>query len=255
MSGHGLAGDAPLTCADCGKRMHRTVNSLPQGEARCHECRRHSKTVVVRCQECGVDVSGANRRFCSVGCHNKNINNSRRVYGDTHRSSGGGSARTRARRWGLVYQRIDQAKIYKRDKWTCQLCMAPIPKDAKHPDPLSATVDHIVPMSCGGGHLPSNVQLAHLGCNTSKGNRGSYQLAMSLTGMDLPSSVRAKKVKTSREPMTCSPCGGTFTPYGKQRYCSADCSLEWNGRQIRERYRARVGLPPTWDRPLKKHVA
>jgi 5-methylcytosine-specific restriction endonuclease McrA len=38
--------------------------------------------------------------------------------------------------------------------------------------PKAVSIDHIVPLSLGGHNTKANVQLAHLGCNISKGNRG-----------------------------------------------------------------------------------
>ncbi|WP_423797180.1 HNH endonuclease [Mycobacteroides abscessus] len=38
---------------------------------------------------------------------------------------------------------------------------------------MSASLDHVVPMSLGGDHLSTNVQCAHLKCNMDKGARCS----------------------------------------------------------------------------------
>ena len=61
--------------------------------------------------------------------------------------------------------------IYERDSWVCGLCGDGIDPDAAWPDPLSASLDHILPLSKGGHHVPENVQAAHLSCNVRKGNR------------------------------------------------------------------------------------
>jgi 5-methylcytosine-specific restriction endonuclease McrA len=37
------------------------------------------------------------------------------------------------------------------------------------PDPKSASLDHVRPISRGGSHTYFNVQLAHLTCNLKKG--------------------------------------------------------------------------------------
>lgn len=66
---------------------------------------------------------------------------------------------------------MSRPRIYERDGWMCQLCGEPVDPALIFPDRLSATLDHIVPLSLGGTHDPSNVQLAHLGCNSAKGNR------------------------------------------------------------------------------------
>ena len=60
--------------------------------------------------------------------------------------------------------------VFERDGWICQLCADPV-------DPYErrrrwrASLDHIVPLSKGGSHTYDNVQLAHAGCNSRKGNR------------------------------------------------------------------------------------
>ena len=53
----------------------------------------------------------------------------------------------------------------------CALCGRPVDFTLKYPDPMSATVDHIIPIA-KGGH-PSdieNMQLAHFSCNRIKGD-------------------------------------------------------------------------------------
>lgn len=61
--------------------------------------------------------------------------------------------------------------VHARDGWKCQLCCLPIDPEVAWPDPMSASVDHIVPLARGGLHAMSNVQSAHLGCNCRKGDR------------------------------------------------------------------------------------
>ena len=54
----------------------------------------------------------------------------------------------------------------------CALCGMPVDKSLRFPHPMSASVDHIIPIS-KGGH-PSNIenlQLTHLICNQLKGTR------------------------------------------------------------------------------------
>lgn len=44
---------------------------------------------------------------------------------------------------------------------------------------MSATIDHIIPMSLGGGHTYLNTQAAHMICNSRKSNIGhGDQLAL-----------------------------------------------------------------------------
>lgn len=67
------------------------------------------------------------------------------------------------------WDRIDPLEIYERDGWSCQICGEPIPREARHPEPLSASLDHILPIAAGGGHRTDNVQASHLRCNLRKG--------------------------------------------------------------------------------------
>lgn len=63
------------------------------------------------------------------------------------------------------------SEIAQRDGWRCGICHRRVEAKAVYPDPGSASLDHILPLSRGGTHEPSNVQLAHLRCNVAKGNQ------------------------------------------------------------------------------------
>lgn len=62
-------------------------------------------------------------------------------------------------------------EIFKRDGWRCGLCGEPVDPSLCHPDPMSASLDHVHPIAKGGGHVRANVQCAHLRCNLSKRDR------------------------------------------------------------------------------------
>ena len=53
----------------------------------------------------------------------------------------------------------------------CALCGMPLDKTIKYPDPMSISIDHIIPLSLGGKSTIDNLQAAHLICNKQKGNR------------------------------------------------------------------------------------
>lgn len=63
------------------------------------------------------------------------------------------------------------AEIAERDGWKCSLCRRPVDPKTRWPNSASPSLDHRVPLSRGGAHDPSNVFLAHLGCNSAKGDR------------------------------------------------------------------------------------
>lgn len=72
---------------------------------------------------------------------------------------------------GANAERFNVLDVYDRDEWVCGLCLKPVDPNLRHPNPFSASLDHILPLTRGGAHALSNVQLAHLRCNTAKGNR------------------------------------------------------------------------------------
>jgi 5-methylcytosine-specific restriction endonuclease McrA len=83
----------------------------------------------------------------------------------------GSGHRARARRFGVPYTSINKTAIFERDQWICGLCGEFVDRTIPWPDPLSATLDHIVPLSRGigsPGHVESNVQLGHFCCNLLK---------------------------------------------------------------------------------------
>ncbi|MEU5048657.1 HNH endonuclease signature motif containing protein [Streptomyces sp. NPDC021096] len=65
---------------------------------------------------------------------------------------------------------VDPHDIYGRDAWICQLCRQEINPDVPWPDPRSATLDHIKPVTLGGEHTADNLQSAHWICNVRKGD-------------------------------------------------------------------------------------
>jgi len=79
------------------------------------------------------------------------------------------SRRRRALECITQVEYINDKIVYLRDGWICQHCKKRVDKRFKHPNPMSASLDHIIPLSKGGTHTYRNVQLVHLGCNTKKG--------------------------------------------------------------------------------------
>ena len=77
----------------------------------------------------------------------------------------------RARQRGAMREIFDPAEVYERDDWVCQICRTAIDRSAKARTPLSASLDHIIPLSRGGEHSRANTQCAHLRCNVKKGTR------------------------------------------------------------------------------------
>ena len=59
---------------------------------------------------------------------------------------------------------------------SCWLCGQLVDPDLRHPDPWSATIDEIVPVSRGGSPYDrDNCRLAHLRCNQRRGDGSARQ--------------------------------------------------------------------------------
>jgi 5-methylcytosine-specific restriction endonuclease McrA len=74
------------------------------------------------------------------------------------------NAKRRAVLKGAKVETVKREDIYLRDKGVCGLCGMFVEQG-------KMTLDHILPLSLGGEHSRQNIQLAHLSCNSSKGNR------------------------------------------------------------------------------------
>lgn len=111
-----------------------------------------------QCEASFLATDGASQtRFCTPRCA--------RVW---HRRAD--RDRRRARRSGpKLADRIDRIRVFERDNWTCGLCGRGVDRALSSTAPLGPTLDHIVPLSCGGSHTYENVQLAHWACNRRKG--------------------------------------------------------------------------------------
>jgi hypothetical protein len=63
--------------------------------------------------------------------------------------------------------------VIERDGTRCWLCTAPVEFNRPPKHPRSPSLDHVVPRSKGGTNALSNLKLAHLLCNTLRGNRAA----------------------------------------------------------------------------------
>jgi 5-methylcytosine-specific restriction endonuclease McrA len=79
----------------------------------------------------------------------------------------------RARLVAAVTEPFGPQEIFERDDWTCGICEQPISPVVVYPDPMSPSLDHVVPLARGGAHNRENCQATHLICNVRKGARGS----------------------------------------------------------------------------------
>lgn len=122
-----------------------------------------------KCEWCGesftTEYGDVRRTYCSQTCAK------RKERHDKHYSNSA-IKRYKAERNG---EKVKAVEIYERDKWVCQICNKRVNKCLNYPHPMSASLDHIIPIADGGTHTRVNVQLAHLRCNVSIGVGGVKQ--------------------------------------------------------------------------------
>lgn len=133
-------------------------------------------TAFKACEVCGsefecLSVNLPHRRYCSKTCWNRMRSLNRK--GKPYRVAIARRARVRrrARERDAFVEDIDPSEIAERDHWLCGLCGEPVERSEVVPHPLSATIDHIIPLAKGGLHEKKNVQLAHFWCNSIKGDK------------------------------------------------------------------------------------
>lgn len=202
-------------CKECG-RMFNAARRGRRGrrEHRCQACRSAVRT----CAWCGKLLTGQQRHYCSSVCYGRHrtaMADSARVPPEPRacevcgkmfvpplkgpkaarcsrcrwaawkernpRRAAAVKARCRALRRGAQRgQHIDPLAVYERDGWVCGICGKPVDPTRQYPDPMSATLDHIVPIARGGIHSLGNLQVAHLECNSRKHSGGEGQLRLGL---------------------------------------------------------------------------
>lgn len=152
-------------CPVCGvEYTTRTVHRMA-----CDKCApkirvetKRQKVFTRQCKWCGEEFQGSAIHMDALCCSNK-CND---AYNNKIR---------RARNRKAYVAPVFLNEVVVRDKGMCQLCGKAVSLKLKHPHPMSASIDHIIPISCGGTHEPRNVQLTHLRCNLLKGVKGQHE--------------------------------------------------------------------------------
>lgn len=125
-----------------------------------HVDRKHATCANPKCRR--QFELGVRRKFCSYEC--------KKVYKDTART--GSSLRRRVKKYGAVYESFSRFEVFERDNWMCGICgKKTLVSKLGTVHKRSPTLDHIIPLSKGGGHTRLNSQCACLVCNIKKGDR------------------------------------------------------------------------------------
>lgn len=158
------------TCVQCGGTWSSTHRRSKFCSSKC--INKHTDLHnPVRCSEPDCDRGVRGKGLCAMHWRRKARAEGREAnpaWDDNRRAH---YHKRRAQKLGTQVEDLRPIDIYERDIWLCGLCSTPVDPDCTWPDPMSPSLDHVKPLSLGGTHTYENVQLAHLTCNVSKGNR------------------------------------------------------------------------------------
>ncbi|MEU8334800.1 HNH endonuclease [Micromonospora tulbaghiae] len=160
------SGKRPARCLPCKRQRQyaymRSRTTQARANATCIDC----------CQPVHAKRKGPRRPRCAA-CRIIRQREIARVHAAVH-----GHAR-RAKMRGAEAEKFTKQSIFDRDGWRCGICCKRIPRHLTHPHSLSASLDHIIPLSKGGPHTRANTRASHLRCNLKRSNRfTSEQLAL-----------------------------------------------------------------------------
>jgi len=192
---------AKLVCDVCGEAFygHPNVKYCSDGCRRKVKRHRHrvmkqrlgrtgGRLKVFVCKQCGMQftqrVWNNEPLFCSKDCARKHWRDSHPVKGKHMQSRANSMRRARKHGNGRV-ESIDHQAVFQRDGWVCGICGKRCEQSLRFPHPLSATLDHIVPLARGGTHTWANVQCAHFACNSRKQDAGIGQLRLGTEPIDI----------------------------------------------------------------------
>lgn len=194
----------PLTCGYCGQGMELPRRRWCSPACRDLGWRsiRRAHAGSARCSTCGVEIfrqvgnGGGYVWYCGPGCRLPCVTPGcdrvrsrgdlcKPCYNNVHypnrhltlpskdpdRERGRLRTRTqrkRAVRRGAEAEVVDRWLVGERDGWQCGICSLSVDNSLSYPEPMSASLDHIVPLSRGGSHVYANVRITHLSCNVNR---------------------------------------------------------------------------------------
>jgi len=166
--------------APCRNQPKQRRADMARGRVRKHIAKPKFVLLAIECADCEARFIPTHplQRYCCISCrHRHNANVALALGKSTYPGWTPGRQATYQRRRALLKgatapgEFIVPADVYDRDGWICGLCDTSVDPSLKYPDPMSVSLDHIVPVSLGGMHAMSNVQCSHLFCNLSNNNR------------------------------------------------------------------------------------
>lgn len=149
-------------CSDECVKLHNNIQSFNASK------NKHDKMIKPRaCKECGViftpEYGVKSKEYCSKECAIKYAH---------------AKSKKRLSRCKVIEQGITLNKLYKKDNGICHICGKPCDYNhcitGEHGTFIALdnypSIDHVKPIARGGNHTWENVKLAHMRCNTLKGD-------------------------------------------------------------------------------------
>jgi len=174
-------------CLYCGEPLVKSGSGYQHKycSAKCNTRDFRGSPKVVTCKVCGVDfVPDQNQRLCSDQCVKaRRVEVQKQCYDrnfdkmEVRNRARQDEFVRRAKRYGVEWIKFDLRTIFDAAEGRCQICGEEIEFDKRWPDPRSPSIDHIIPMSAGGKHVPKNCQATHLRCNLVKAQTEDVQMA------------------------------------------------------------------------------
>lgn len=156
------------SCAGCAKTYPlRSLLKKPEsGYYKCCKGKAHAKPMPIKqvqCNKCGT-THNAKQDGAMCGKCNRLAKKKYRAKLDIPKNT-----RQRCKKYKVPYDStVRPSLVYLRDKYTCYMCGVKCIKSKEYRIDM-ATIDHVIPLSKGGGHTWDNVRTACMRCNTRKG--------------------------------------------------------------------------------------
>lgn len=164
--GNAFRSATPNSCI-CGRECHLEAERQRRRESK--EKQHKERAEEHTCEQCGSVFCAVYpykiRSFCSSQCAKRHARARRAAQGKRD-----GTHQQRARTYGVAYMYFDVvAEVLERDGWRCYLCAVDTPQELRGTMKDNAPeVDHVVPLSKGGEHVPWNCRCACRKCNIDK---------------------------------------------------------------------------------------
>lgn len=119
-------------------------------------------------QKMRVDEREFNCDICGSIFKSRNAGR-KNCYSCSKKKNNSSSFKRRAKWHNVYYEPVNRYKVYRRDKYICQLCgVKTLKSKAGTSHDREPNIDHIIPMSKGGPHTYNNVQTLCRKCNMDK---------------------------------------------------------------------------------------